>query len=286
MLKFVMKVIFSSLLFLLLHVNAKAQDTIIMKNGERYIAKTLTIEPYKITYKLFSDQDGPTLTIRRIYVDQIILQSGTLVFSSRPTRIPQYSKAIINFDTKKNAFKWEVLSLTTNDLCFGYERHLANYFSAEIKLALIGIGNQNVENYATKNIRTSGYFIKLGGKFINPSTNNPNSNFGIYLKPEICYSQFTYDHSDYKIDYRSKYGMVNLGFMVAAIHNFGIELYAGVGIAYSQFQPFIIINSPYGYPYSIDNSRVYFYSHTSHDSVKGNSYDTVYSGGLILAFHF
>ena len=120
MLKFVMKVIFSSLLFLLLHLNVKAQDTIIMKNGERYIAKTLTIEPYKITYKLFSDQNGPTLIIRRIYVDQIILQSGTLVFSSRPARIRQYSKMILNLDKKKNAFKWEVLSLTTNDLCFGY----------------------------------------------------------------------------------------------------------------------------------------------------------------------
>ena len=279
-----MKVIFSSLLFLLLHLNVKAQDTIIMKNGERYIAKTLTIEQYRITYKLFSDQNGPTLTIRRIYVDQIILQSGTLVFSSRQTRIREYSKAIENFDTKKNAFKWEVLSLTTNDLCFGYERHLANYFSAEIKLALIGIGNQSIEDYSLGNI--TGYFIKLGGKFINPRSNNPNSNYGIYLKPEICYTQFTYDHSDYKVDYRSKYGMVNFGFMVAAIQNFGIEMYGGVGIAYSQFQPFTIINNPYGYPYSIDNSRVYFYSHISQNSITGNSYYTVYSGGLILAYYF
>lgn len=279
MIKFILKILFTGLLFLLFHLQLKAQDTIMLKNGEQYIAKILTIEQYKITYKLFADQNGPTFIVRRIYVDQIILPSGIVLDSKRQASKSKRSEVKTNLDNKKNALKWEALALSTNDLCFGYERHLAKNFSGEIKIALIGVGNYNVEGYYL----ASGYFVKLGCKFINPRSGNPNSNYGVYLKPEVCYTQFTIDNSNYKVDYLSTYGMINLGIMIGTFGNFAVELYGGIGIAYNKFpQPSKVNN----YLYGVDNSRSYFYSFAALGNVRANIASTVYAGGLVLAYHF
>lgn len=279
MIKFILKILFTGLLFLLFHLQLKAQDTIMMKNGERYIAKILTIEQYKITYKLFADQNGPTFIVRRIYIDQIILPSGILIDSKNKSSSSNHTVTINKIDNKKNALKWEALALSTNDLCFGYERHLAKNFSGEIKIALIGVGNYNVEGYSL----ASGYFVKLGCKFINPRSGNPNSNYGVYLKPEVCYTQFTIDNSNYKVDYRSTYGMINLGIMIGTFGNFAVELYGGIGIAYNQFPQSSKVNN---YLYGVDNSRSYFYSNVAVGNIRANTASTVYAGGLVLAYHF
>lgn len=266
-------------------LSSLAQDTIVLKSGEQFITKIITIDPDFVTYKLASDLDGPTITTRKSEIKTVALKSGSVLKFKNTQQsdnfTPTYASEML--DAKKNSIKWEMLSLLTNDLCFGYERMIGNKCSAEIKLAVIGIGNRNVESYYNSG-STSGYFIKLGVKAITSRSGNPKSLIGFYVKPEICYTSFKSEG----IDFKSKYAMINFGKTFQIVKNFSIDFYGGIGACYNDFQEVLYTYSSsfFGGSNSTLVNRSYFYSNTTLNYARNHELTTCLSGGFVLAYNF
>ena len=55
---------------LLIASGVKAQDIITLTNGKQVQAKVLEINPGDIKYKDFNNQDGPTITVLKIFENQ------------------------------------------------------------------------------------------------------------------------------------------------------------------------------------------------------------------------
>lgn len=255
--------------------SANAQDTLYLKSGEVYITKLSFVGDDAVMYKLLNNPDGPSFEIKKSKISYIALSTGTVLnFSSKTIEYNKIrTEQTLSVSTKKNALKWEVFSLLTNDLCFGYERYISNNQSIELKVATIGIGNDQVEEYYD----ASGFFVKLGYKFIDSKTSSAKTMVGPYIKPEISYSEFKiYDQK-----FSSKYLAVNYGLQSLLMGQVVIEIYGGVGIAYNE-APAITISGPYYFSYNFD--RDYFYSNTSLSNSKG--YASCFTGGLVLSVHF
>ena len=257
---------------------ALGQDTIRMKDGRMTLAKISIVGTNDITYKLFNDQNGPTFITLKNEIDKIVLQSGTIINTqelNRSTTRKTISSAIYVLDLKKNAFKWEILSLATNDICFGYERSIIRNQSVEFKIAYIGIGERS---YSSNNTfeNTKGYFLKLGYKLVFPKSGDKNSMIGSYIKPEICYTQFRENF----VNYKSKYAMLNFGVQSVLGSTFILEFYGGIGVAYNESDQ----NVSLLYPNYYDTYRSYYYSNVSEGGL--NQYNTSLSGGMVLSYHF
>ena len=272
-------IIICILLFISNAIPTLAQDTIRTKDGRLSIAKITIVGTDDVTYKLFNDQNGPTFITRKKDINQIVLQSGTVLgyeeLNRRSTR-HALPTSIVKLDSKKNALKWEVLSVATNDICFGYERSLNHNQSIELKVAYIGLGDKTYgSNYLYD--KASGYFVKLGYKFINTKSGDKNSMIGSYIKPEICYTEFNENF----INYKSKYAMLNFGVQSILSSSFILEFYAGIGISYNESDQ--ITN--FLYPNYFDIARSYYYSNSSIEGTI-NKYSTCLSGGMVLSYHF
>ena len=63
-------------LFLLIGIHAAAQDTLVMKDNSRMLAKVLAIKINDINYKRFEMPDGPLYTIAKDQVRYIRFVSG------------------------------------------------------------------------------------------------------------------------------------------------------------------------------------------------------------------
>lgn len=259
--------------FCMITFNAFSQDTLHLKNGEVYITKVIVVGTEEISYKLFNEQNGPTYELKKNKIMYIALSSGTILnFSSTSVESKkQMAELGEKVSNKKNAFKWELLAPLTNDLCFGYERYITNNQSIEVKAAVIGVGNDRVED----SFESSGYFVKLGYKFVNSKNPLNKSMYGSYVKPEVSYSEFSVNSQNFK----SKYFAVNFGLQSVLMSYVVIEIYGGVGLAYNEV-PDQTIFSPYYYNFERD----YFYSNTSLANSRG--YASCFTGGLILSYHF
>ena len=261
-------------LFLIV-VNAKAQDTLQLKNGAVYITEIKIVGSEEVNYKLFNDPTGPTFILNKKNIYRIILHSGTELNFSGSNNFQ--SKTFIDkrkpFENKKNALKWEMLSLISNDLCFGYERYIGNKQSIELKVASIGIGNSDIEDFHN----AKGYFVKLGYKFIQPFNGNKNTLLGSYVKPEISYAEFKTD----SYTFISKYAMINFGVETPLFGSLLLDIYGGIGVARNEY-PRLINNTYNNFFYNYQRS--YFYSNASLESY--DKYTSCVSGGFVLSFCF
>lgn len=64
------------LIMLLCSSTVFAQDVIVKKDGSTILSKVLEVNQDEIKYKIFSNLDGPTYTIRRVLVQAINYQNG------------------------------------------------------------------------------------------------------------------------------------------------------------------------------------------------------------------
>jgi hypothetical protein len=160
--------------------------------------------------------------------------------------------------------------LLTNDLCLGFERGLGNKNSIEVKFAVIGIGNEDVEDY----YGVEGYFIKAGYKMIRTKNGVKNSIYGSYVKPEIGFSHFTVNNTTYN----SKSLILNIGTQTVMFGPVVLDLYGGIGVAFNDRPDYY---NPYWFFYN--NERTYFYSHVSLGTDK---FTSAFSGGLVLSVQF
>src|SRR5688500_6670041 len=84
-----MKYLFILLSFLAIEV--KAQDLIILKNGDEVLAKVFEVTPSEIKYRRFDNPDGPLYTMEKSEVFLVKYENGTKdVFDEEiPTREPK-----------------------------------------------------------------------------------------------------------------------------------------------------------------------------------------------------
>lgn len=99
-------------------------------------------------------------------------------------------QAFSSDNIKKNNLKTTVLSYITGSAKITYERALFEGQSVEITAGRIGVGGDAKKN------NPEGVTTRLAYKWIFPSSfSNNNPLNGFYLKPEIAYSIFDYNHS-------------------------------------------------------------------------------------------
>ncbi len=251
-----------------------SQDTLQLRSAEIIVGKIITIEDTKISYKLSTDLNGQTYIIRKSKVLYIFLESGTVInYSNQSIEITEKRAAqLAKLNKYKNSIKWEVLSSISNDICFGYERHIFKNRTIELKVAYIGAGNKNIEG----RYHSKGYFLKLGYKFIEPNTQPVRSIYGSYLKPEIGFSKFEVDN----IHFSSTHLILNYG-KTLVIGRAVLELYGGLGMSYNHYPTDQYVN---GIHY-VGINRRYFYGNSALGGRKPGISACV-AGGLVLSFLF
>lgn len=88
----------------------------------------------------------------------------------------------------KNSVKVTFLSWITGSTKLSYERVLGHHQTGEICASLIGAGYDKFRN------QPLGYTLRYGHKFF-IAGNEKEGLKGLYLRPEVIYSTYTYNHS-------------------------------------------------------------------------------------------
>lgn len=126
----------------------------------------------------------------------------------------------------KNILKTTFLSWYTGSVKLTYERYLAKNQSIEITGGDIG-SLINIERTQPK-----GVLCRLAYKFIYPvSLRNKNYLNGFYVKPELAFSSYSYNHvkSDTRKNVDRLAIMGNIGYQ-SIFKNFVIDIFGGLGI--------------------------------------------------------
>ncbi len=86
--------------------NLFSQDQLFKKDNTKLDVKILEINPTEIKYKLFNDEDGPTITVLKSEVALIIYKNGMHEVITAPSETP----VIKDQELKKNVKleKWEL----------------------------------------------------------------------------------------------------------------------------------------------------------------------------------
>ena len=132
------------------------------------------------------------------------------------------------FMERRNAIKITFLSWVTGSTKISYERSYTPLQTGELTLGLICAGYDKFKNHPV------GFTARYAHKFILINKTNYALN-GFYVKPELVWSNFTYDKRDE--DFRTKSSMVALfgctGYQWAR-KKFIIDGYVGIGNSFGR----------------------------------------------------
>lgn len=140
----------------------------------------------------------------------------------------------------KRVVKIDPLSVLTGNLTLGYEQHVRNFTSVEMKLGIIGLGIQ--ENYSAY-----GAFFKIGPKiklqksYVTPETFASHLLRGTYIRPEFIVGYYYHDNLEtadsfgghQKLDVWNIATMLNYGVQFVSKEKITFDLYLGLGVGYS-----------------------------------------------------
>ncbi len=128
---------------------------------------------------------------------------------------------------RKNEVKVALLSLASGTSKITYERLVREYQSIELTAGVIGWGFDKLKDSDPK-----GTAWRMAYKFIFPNRNNENNQLnGFYIKPELCYSQYYYNHISEgrrKVDRLALMGVLGYDWVRQW---FVFDLYGGLGLA-------------------------------------------------------
>lgn len=130
---------------------------------------------------------------------------------------------------RKQGLKVTVLSLFSGSIKLTYERLIIPKQSLEVSLGYIGFG------YDKNNKAYSGYLARLAYKFIYPFQNT-QALAGLYIKPELAYSNYEYDsHPEsmpdiVKREHVSRLAIMAVGGYQFIFKGFMLDLFAGLGV--------------------------------------------------------
>lgn len=129
---------------------------------------------------------------------------------------------------RKNEVKVALLSLASGTSKLTYERLVRDYQSVEFTVGVIGWGFDKLKDSDPR-----GTAWRLAYKFIMPDRLNANNQMcGFYIKPELCYSSYHYNHSTegrLKVDRMALMGVVGYDWV---LRWFVFDVYAGFGFAW------------------------------------------------------
>lgn len=128
---------------------------------------------------------------------------------------------------RKNEFKVALLSLASGTSKLTYERLVYDYQSVEFTVGVIGWGFDKLKDSDPK-----GTAWRLAYKFILSNKRNANNQMcGFYIKPELCYSSYHYNH---ETEGRLKVDRVALMAVIGydcVLKWFVFDIYGGLGVA-------------------------------------------------------
>lgn len=129
---------------------------------------------------------------------------------------------------RKNELKVALLSLASGTSKLTYERLVYDYQSVELTIGVIGWGFDKLKDSDPR-----GMAYRLAYKFILPNKRNANNQMcGFYIKPELCYSSYRYNH---ETDGRLKVDRVALMAVIGydwVLNWFVFDIYGGFGPAW------------------------------------------------------
>ena len=129
---------------------------------------------------------------------------------------------------RKNEVKVALLSLASGTSKLTYERLVYDYQSIELTAGVIGWGFDKL-----KDSDPHGTTWRLAYKFIFPNNRNANNQMcGLYIKPELCYSSYHYNHPDegrIKVDRMALMGVLGYDWV---LQWFVFDIYGGLGLAW------------------------------------------------------
>lgn len=128
---------------------------------------------------------------------------------------------------RKNEIKVALLSLASGTSKVTYERLVRNYQSIEFTFGVIGWGFDKL-----KDSNPEGTAWRMAYKFIFPNKHNANNQMcGFYVKPEMCYSTYHYNHPDegrLNVDRVALMGVLGYDWV---LRWFVLDVYGGLGLA-------------------------------------------------------
>lgn len=128
---------------------------------------------------------------------------------------------------RKNEVKVALLSLASGTSKITYERWVRPYQSIEFTAGVIGWGFDKLKDSDPR-----GTAWRLAYKFIRPDRKNANNQMcGFYIKPELCYSTYHYNHETkgrLKVDRLALMGLLGYDWV---LRWFVFDLYGGLGLA-------------------------------------------------------
>jgi len=128
---------------------------------------------------------------------------------------------------RKNEIKVAVLSLASGTSKITYERLVREYQSIELTVGVIGWGFDKLKDSDPR-----GTAWRAAYKFIFPGKYNEHNQLnGFYIKPELCYSQYHYDHVSEgrrRVDRLAMMGVLGYDWVRKW---FVFDLYGGLGFA-------------------------------------------------------
>lgn len=128
---------------------------------------------------------------------------------------------------RKNELKVALLSLASGTSKLTYERLVRDYQSIEITAGVIGWGFDKLKDSDPR-----GTAWRLAYKFIFRNKHNANNQLcGFYIKPELCYSSYRYNHETdgrLKVDRVALMGVLGYDLVLKW---FVFDVYGGFGLA-------------------------------------------------------
>lgn len=210
-------------LFVLLTTVVFAQqryaDQLVLHKGKTIQCEVREIGDDEIKYVMEGYRDDLLFGIDKNKVARIVFGDGREMELSDS----MYGKENYS-DQRKNALKFHFFSPLTGATAFSYERSLKPGRSLEVGLGIIGLGSDDMEFDTDED--ASGAYLKVGYKFIkDPDFYLKGMRYahllkGAYFKPEIAFSSYSYNPSDYYYGNQRVGGRENI-FMAAFTLNVG-----------------------------------------------------------------
>jgi len=206
-----------------------AQDRIIKTDGDTIVCKVKEVSTDEVKYILPETSLDIVFGIDKNHIHKIILENGKeLIFSHSLYGAKTYE------NQKKHALKFNFLAPLTGNTTFSYERLIRPSRSWEVSLGLIGLGD-DIDDEDPR-----GAFAKFGMKFIkSPDFYLKGMRYahvlkGTYVKPEIAFSAYSYDHN---YSERVNNWAIALNIVVGKQYVFNdiflLDMYFGLGYGFS-----------------------------------------------------
>lgn len=189
-----------------------AQDIIYTTDNKQIKARVNEVGLNEIKYRMFENQFGPVIVMRKTEVNKIQFENGTEL-KITPEKYAVHKEAqILN---KTSAIKFHIFSPLIGNLAFGYERMLKVGTNGEGKLGIIGPGLGDAAHQATGFYLKGGVKFLLGQDFAIEGLRYAHPLKGRYIKLELGYSMV--DRKDVEVTDYNTYNSNWLGTYTAPV---------------------------------------------------------------------